>query len=48
MSGTVEEMAELLRGYEAQGISHVQAWIDPTDLAGLDWFAGVLEVLRRS
>lgn len=48
MTGTQEEMAELLRGYQAEGISHVQAWIDPSDLAGLDWFAGVLEVLEGS
>jgi alkanesulfonate monooxygenase SsuD/methylene tetrahydromethanopterin reductase-like flavin-dependent oxidoreductase (luciferase family) len=48
MSGTQEKMAALLRGYQAEGISHVQAWIDPSDLAGLDWFAGVLEHLDRN
>ena len=30
-----------------EGISHVQAWIDPSNLRGLDWFAGVLEALDR-
>lgn len=46
-TGTHEELAALLRGYRDEGISHVQAWIDPSDLRGLDWFAGVLEVLDR-
>ncbi len=45
MSGSHEMMADLLRGYQGAGIGHVQAWIDPSDLAGLDWFAGVLSAL---
>jgi probable F420-dependent oxidoreductase len=46
-TGSHEELAALLRAYADEGISHVQAWIDPSDLRGLDWFAGVLEALDR-
>jgi alkanesulfonate monooxygenase SsuD/methylene tetrahydromethanopterin reductase-like flavin-dependent oxidoreductase (luciferase family) len=46
-TGSVEELAELLRRYLDEGISHVQVWIDPSDLGGLDCFAGVLEALDR-
>jgi len=46
-TGTHEELAALLLGYVDEGISHVQAWIDPSNLRGLDWFAGVLEALDR-
>ncbi len=46
-TGSHEELATLLRGYVSEGVTHVQAWIDPSDLRGLDWFAGVLEALDR-
>ena len=48
MTGSPEELAAMLDAYSDEGISHVQAWIDPSDLRGLDWFAGVLEALPRS
>ena len=44
-TGSPEELAAFLRGYVSEGVTHVQAWIDPSDLRGLDWFAGVLDVL---
>ena len=47
LTGTHEELAAILRGYVDEGITHVQAWIDPSDLRGLDWFAGVLDALDR-
>ncbi len=47
MSGPHAEVAAFLRGYADAGIDHVMLWIDPSDLAGLDWFAGVLEILDR-
>jgi probable F420-dependent oxidoreductase len=47
-TGTQEELATLLRGFAAEGITHAQVWIDPCDLRGLDWFAGVLESLDRA
>ena len=47
-TGTPEELAALLCGYADAGVSHVQAWLDPSDLRGLDAFAAVLELAERS
>jgi hypothetical protein len=41
------EIAELLRGYSRAGLSHVQLWLSPTTIAGLEWFAAVLDLLDR-
>lgn len=40
-----EAIAEMLRGYAREGLEHVQLWLTPNTLAGLDWFAGVLDLL---
>jgi hypothetical protein len=42
-----EEIAETLRGYAREGLSHVQLWLSPTSLAGLEWFKAVLDLLDR-
>jgi probable F420-dependent oxidoreductase len=42
-----EALAEHLRAYAAAGIGHVQLWIDPNNLAGLEWVAPALELLER-
>jgi len=47
ITGTPEEMAETLRGFAREGISHVQLWLSPTSRAGVDAFAPVLELLDR-
>ena len=47
-TGDADELAELLRGYAAVGISHVQLWLEPATTAGFEWFASVLERLDRS
>jgi alkanesulfonate monooxygenase SsuD/methylene tetrahydromethanopterin reductase-like flavin-dependent oxidoreductase (luciferase family) len=46
-TGSPEELAELLRGYVRVGITHVQVWLDPCTLAGLEQFAETLELLER-
>jgi alkanesulfonate monooxygenase SsuD/methylene tetrahydromethanopterin reductase-like flavin-dependent oxidoreductase (luciferase family) len=46
-SGTPEELAMLLRAYAQQGISHLQIWLEPNTLAGVEAFAPVLELLDR-
>src|SRR5262249_1267521 len=43
-----EEVAETLRGYAREGLSHIQLWLSPSTLAGLDWFAPVLHLLDRA
>jgi len=47
VSGTPEEIADVLRGFAAEGISHVQLVVDPITLASLDALAPVLEALDR-
>jgi len=40
-----EEVAEMLRGYAREGLSHIQLWLSPSTLAGLEWFKEVLDQL---
>jgi hypothetical protein len=47
-TGTPEELAALLRAYADVGISHVQVWLDPATIAGIEAFAEVLDRLDRS
>jgi hypothetical protein len=42
-----EEVAETLRGYAREGLSHVQLWLVPSTIAGLEWFAPVLNLLDQ-
>jgi alkanesulfonate monooxygenase SsuD/methylene tetrahydromethanopterin reductase-like flavin-dependent oxidoreductase (luciferase family) len=41
------EIADLLRGFTEEGISHVHVWLDPSSPEGLRAFAPVLEELDR-
>jgi beta-galactosidase GanA len=43
-----EEIAETLRGYAREGLSHVQVWLTPSTLAGLEWFKAVLDLLDNN
>ena len=45
LSGTPEEIAGALRAYAAEGVTHVQLYILPMTLAGLERFAPVLALL---
>ena len=47
LRGTPEELAAVLRTYAAEGMGHVQLWIEPIPPAGLAAFAPVLELLDR-
>lgn len=47
-TGTTEELAALLRGYAAVGITHVQIALGPNTVAGVEAFAPVLTLLDRS
>jgi alkanesulfonate monooxygenase SsuD/methylene tetrahydromethanopterin reductase-like flavin-dependent oxidoreductase (luciferase family) len=44
-SGTAEQLAESLRGFAREGITHAQIWLEPNSLAGIEAFAPVLERL---
>ncbi len=47
VSGDPEELAGLLRTLASEGITHVQVWLEPMNLAGIEAFAPVLELLDR-
>ncbi len=47
LSGTPQEIAEAFRAYARGGVSHMQVWLVPNDLAGVEAFGAVLEELDR-
>jgi alkanesulfonate monooxygenase SsuD/methylene tetrahydromethanopterin reductase-like flavin-dependent oxidoreductase (luciferase family) len=47
LEGTPEQIADAFREYARCGISHVQVWLSPRTLAGIEAFAPVLEELDR-
>ncbi|MGN6566203.1 MAG: LLM class flavin-dependent oxidoreductase [Thermomicrobiales bacterium] len=46
LAGPPAAIAAALRGFAAEGISHIQVVIQPNNLAGIEAFAPVIEVLR--
>lgn len=42
-----EDIAETLRGYAREGLNHVQLWLSPSTIAGIEWFKAVLDLLDR-
>jgi len=46
-SGSPQEMADILRAFAQAGVDHVQVWLDPYSVAGIDAFAPVLDLLDR-
>jgi alkanesulfonate monooxygenase SsuD/methylene tetrahydromethanopterin reductase-like flavin-dependent oxidoreductase (luciferase family) len=47
LEGSADEIADALRAHAAAGISHVQVWLTPDTIAGVEAFAPVLELLDR-
>jgi alkanesulfonate monooxygenase SsuD/methylene tetrahydromethanopterin reductase-like flavin-dependent oxidoreductase (luciferase family) len=47
VSGPPEEIAEIFRAYAHEGISHLQVWVNPWSVSGLEALAAVLKVLDR-
>jgi probable F420-dependent oxidoreductase len=45
LTGTPEELAAGLGAYAALGVSHLQVWLEPNTLAGIEAFAAALEAL---
>jgi alkanesulfonate monooxygenase SsuD/methylene tetrahydromethanopterin reductase-like flavin-dependent oxidoreductase (luciferase family) len=48
LTGSPEALAEGLRGYARAGFTHVQLWLEPATIAGIEAFAPVLELLDGS
>jgi len=44
-SGSAEQLAAVFRAYADEGISHLQVWVNPTTVAGIEQLAPVLEAL---
>lgn len=47
-SGSPEQIATDLLAYADEGISHVQVWLEPNSLEGLEMFAPVVELLDKA
>lgn len=47
LKGSPEKIAAGLREYADAGVAHVQVWLEPNTLAGIEAFAPVLETLDR-
>jgi alkanesulfonate monooxygenase SsuD/methylene tetrahydromethanopterin reductase-like flavin-dependent oxidoreductase (luciferase family) len=47
LSGSADEIAEALRAFGQHGITHIQAWLNPATLDGLEGFAQVLARLDQ-
>ncbi len=45
LTGSPEELADGLRSYASAGFSHVQIWLEPSTIAGIEAFAPALELL---
>jgi alkanesulfonate monooxygenase SsuD/methylene tetrahydromethanopterin reductase-like flavin-dependent oxidoreductase (luciferase family) len=44
---TPEELAELLRAFAREGVSHVHLWLEPNTLAAIDAVVPVLKLLDQ-
>jgi alkanesulfonate monooxygenase SsuD/methylene tetrahydromethanopterin reductase-like flavin-dependent oxidoreductase (luciferase family) len=47
LSGRPDRLAEELRAYAREGISHVQLWLEPNTFESLEAFAPVLALLDK-
>lgn len=47
LRGSLEELAEVFRGYARQGIAHLQVWLEPNTPSGIEAFAPILDLLDR-
>ena len=45
LSGSTQELATALRSYAYAGIEHVQVWLDPSTIAGVEALAPILSLL---
>ncbi len=48
ISGSPDDVAAALRGFEMPGLDHVQLVLDPITVESIEWMGGVLEVIDAS
>ena len=47
VAGSAEAIAEVFRGFAREGVAHLQVWVNPWTVRGVESLAAVLEVLDR-
>jgi hypothetical protein len=47
LTGAPAELAEAFRAFAAEGIDHIQVWVNPTTPSGVERLGPVLELLDR-
>lgn len=47
ITGSTDEIVKALRGFADAGISHLQVWVHPNSVAGIEKFSSVLEALDQ-
>jgi alkanesulfonate monooxygenase SsuD/methylene tetrahydromethanopterin reductase-like flavin-dependent oxidoreductase (luciferase family) len=47
LGGSVDAVADQIRAFATAGVGHMQVWLDPLSMGGIDGFAQVLESLDR-
>jgi alkanesulfonate monooxygenase SsuD/methylene tetrahydromethanopterin reductase-like flavin-dependent oxidoreductase (luciferase family) len=47
LSGSPEELADAFRAFAQAGVSHLQVWVNPMTIAGIDRLAAALELLDQ-
>jgi probable F420-dependent oxidoreductase len=47
LSGSPQDLAHAIQGYSREGITHLQVWLHPNTLAGIEAFAPVLDLLDQ-
>ena len=47
IEGSPEEIADALRAFAAIRMKHLQVWLEPNTVAGIEAFAPVLDILDR-
>jgi alkanesulfonate monooxygenase SsuD/methylene tetrahydromethanopterin reductase-like flavin-dependent oxidoreductase (luciferase family) len=47
-TGSIEALAAIFRAYGAAGVDHIQVWLDPSTVEGIETFAGVLDLLETA
>ena len=48
LTGSPDELADQLRGFEAAGAAHIQLCVDPITRDSIDWLGDVLAAFHRT
>lgn len=48
ITGSLEEIAQTLGRYAELGVTHVNVWLEPNSVAGIEQFAPILDMVQRN